>query len=643
MAIQFLNTVDLNFNQLEKAAIENLSGDPAAGVLGQIYYNTTAAVKKLKVCTTAQVIGVSNAVWTVVGSDASNATITLTPGTGLTTGGFFTLNQADPKEITFNLDYSGTDNFILGASTPSGAITDQFILAATDPGNVVRKITIANIVALAAQGDITEVKASILDAELGIKVTAPTGPVPIIGLDINGLPTSGVPGDTASVTFPAYDGDATDKNVQITLEALLAASGSSATITLSGGAGLLDAGGDFVLNQTGSETISFSVGAGTGIVVNANDVALDYSGTDNFIIAAQTPSSALTGAMLLPISDSATNGVVRKRTVTSLLSLAPQGVVESISAGTYVTVTGTAAVPIINAEGTEAATASKLVARDASGFGKVATAASGSNDTTIATTAFVQAAVTGLLEFKGGFNANSGELDDGSGNDLYTDVVVAIGDYYVVTTAGNFFGNTATPLTVGDSVIAQKAAAAGSAVEADFIVVQSDTDLATASTVGIGNVAGTANQIGVAYSAGTGTITNLDRGSSQNIFKNVAASFGTAVADNNNDTLAIVGAGSVSTSVSGDTLTITGVNTQGALGDKVSLTGGSTSGGLTTFTYNVTSSFTGAVALDVKCEVITAAGQTVYADVTRSGTTLSVIFSGTVADAAFEALLTYVG
>ena len=89
-------------------------------------------------------------------------------------------------------------------------------------------------------------------------------------------------------------------------------------------------------------------------------------------------------------------------------------------------------------------------------------------------------------------------------------------------------------------------------------------------------------------------------------------------------------------------ITIASTDT-GALGDRVALTGGSTAGGLTTFAYTVTSSFAGAVALDVKCEVITAAGQTVYADVTRSGTTLSVIFAGTVADSAYEALLTYVG
>ena len=177
-----------------------------------------------------------------------------------------------------------------------------------------------------------------------------------------------------------------------------------------------------------------------------------------------------------------------------------------------------------------------------------------------------------------------------------------------------------------------------------FIVVQSDTDLATETTIGIGNVNGTANQIGVAYSNGTATLTNLDRGSSQNIFKNVASDSGTAVADNNNDTLTVVGAGRITTAVAGDTLTITSTdNPIMALGDRVALTGGSTSGGITTFTYNVTSSFTGASALDVKVEIMSSGGTTVFADVTRSGAVLTVKFTGTVSDSAYEALLTYVG
>jgi hypothetical protein len=147
------------------------------------------------------------------------------------------------------------------------------------------------------------------------------------------------------------------------------------------------------------------------------------------------------------------------------------------------------------------------------------TQATGDNSTKVATTAFVQSAVTGLLEFKGGFDATTGELDDGSGNDLYTDVVIAVGDYYVVTTAGNFFGNTATPLTVGDSVIAQNAVpdpGTTAPTEADFIVVQSDTDLATATTVGLGNVVpGTSATVTAPYTNGTAAIDVVDSTASQ--------------------------------------------------------------------------------------------------------------------------------
>lgn len=139
----------------------------------------------------------------------------------------------------------------------------------------------------------------------------------------------------------------------------------------------------------------------------------------------------------------------------------------------------------------------------------------------IATTAgivtYVNSRVTGLLEFKGGFNATTGVIDGGSTNLTYDDVTVdpnvpriaiEVGDYYVVTTAGNFFGNSATALTPGDSVIVQTDAAAGASVEADFVIVQSDTDLATLTTVGLGNVnnaASTASMV-ITYSSGTASI-----------------------------------------------------------------------------------------------------------------------------------------
>ena len=104
-----------------------------------------------------------------------------------------------------------------------------------------------------------------------------------------------------------------------------------------------------------------------------------------------------------------------------------------------------------------------------------------------ATKQYVDNAVVGSLQIKGGFNATTGVIDGGTDN-LTTGanrVAIAVGDFYVCTTAGDFFGNTATPLTVGDQVICNTAAAAGASVEGDFVIVQSDTDLATATTVGL--------------------------------------------------------------------------------------------------------------------------------------------------------------
>ena len=61
---------------------------------------------------------------------------------------------------------------------------------------------------------------------------------------------------------------------------------------------------------------------------------------------------------------------------------------------------------------------------------------------------------------------------------------------------------------------------------------------------------------GIGYTEATGVFTNTDKGSSQNIFKNVVSDSGTAVADNNDDTLTIAGGTNVTTAIVGDTLTI---------------------------------------------------------------------------------------
>ena len=50
MALNFYNTVDLQENQLLRAAINNVSGEPADGARGELIYDYATGVNKLKVC-----------------------------------------------------------------------------------------------------------------------------------------------------------------------------------------------------------------------------------------------------------------------------------------------------------------------------------------------------------------------------------------------------------------------------------------------------------------------------------------------------------------------------------------------------------------------------------------------------------------
>ena len=119
------------------------------------------------------------------------------------------------------------------------------------------------------------------------------------------------------------------------------------------------------------------------------------------------------------------------------------------------------------------------------------TAAVTAVSTNLATGAQIQtainAALVGTLEFKGGFNAGTGVIDGGTDN-LTTGgarVAVAIGDFYVVTTAGSFYGSV--QLEIGDQVIAQTAAAAGASTAANWIEVEGNVVVATDSVQGVAN------------------------------------------------------------------------------------------------------------------------------------------------------------
>lgn len=90
----------------------------------------------------------------------------------------------------------------------------------------------------------------------------------------------------------------------------------------------------------------------------------------------------------------------------------------------------------------------------------------------------------------------------------------------------------------------------------DTITISSPDAGGTVTSVSVAGGDGLSSSGSPITTSGTITLTNTDKGSSQNIFKNVASDSGTAVADNNNDTLTIAGGTNVTTAVVGDTLTI---------------------------------------------------------------------------------------
>ena len=542
MAINFLNTVNFNRNQLEQVVIQSVSSDPTTNnVVGQIIFNTTDDTLKQYVADTQNppVPASPTPGWVEVGSTSAVETFTNTSGTyvafgtdnaaakGNVTVGTVDLTAADGTadtdtrflskdntwdKISFNVkDVEGTPN-----SFKNGA-NDNLIFSG---------------VAYSAGG--------------GTVTDASTSGTVSVGL----ITTAGTPGAT---TF--YRGDGSWVIPVNDLYTLGKAANSN----------------NLILKNDGvdQDTIVFN---GT-----AKEIKLDVATVDNYTFSLADGAFAEWGA-----AGSPTN-----------LQLPEYAVAK--------------------------------------------TPASGDDSTRIATTAFVQAAVTGLLEFKGGFNANTGDLDSPLTGDLYTDVAISIGDYYVVTTAGDFFGNAATPLTPGDSVIVQIAQDAGDAAEVDFIVVQSDTDLATLSTVGLGNVnADTADSklgISVSYLSGTaktgvdivgldagGAVDNSDVVFGNNGTKNVKFNISDIVGKSSVQLLLDATAGTGTTGVTDQSSPPTG--TQG-------------------WVIN-SNTVLEAAALDCGIEIMTAAGQTVYADVTRSSNDITINFTApsAISQGTYRAIVT---
>ena len=248
--------------------------------------------------------------------------------------------------------------------------------------------------------------------------------------------------------------------------------------------------------------------------------------------------------------------------------------------------------------------------------------------TDAASKGYVDAAVAGGLIYQGGYNAatNTPNLDTPPTG------TIKKGFMWTVTADGLFFTEQ---LRVGDSVIAE---VDSPTTLADWTTVQGNVDLATLTTVGIGNV-NAGDGIGVAYSSGTATVTNTDKGSSQNIFKNIAvAGQSTVVAETNDDTLTLVAGNAIAitTNATADTITIASTYTPAVTSGAIAVN--------TSNTYTYPNSITASAINNVMIQLVdTVTHETVYADVTRISTTSFAVSYATTPTNGVTALIQLIG
>ncbi len=507
----------------------------------------------------------------------------------------------------------------LGTLPTSGNVIGQLAYkTGANPGVYVATGTGNNWELLSTtSGDVTAVNAATAENLLGINVASSTGPIPVVGLDITGrtdLGSSVASGDELLV----YDISGTPENKKTTVGDIVALA-PAGTITevvagtyLSGGgsSGSVTLNHDSTSRTDNTSNASPAFGASFTVIDTVTSNATGHVTVVNTKTVTLPTNPNTDTTYTLPVAAGAAN--------TALLELTKGGSGSGVAS--TVTIAGVDQETKITESTGNNGTVTVALADGAYGSGdelilpngaRATTQTTGDNTDKIATTAFVQASLTGLLEFKGGFDADGGAIVGGgnltSGGSR---VAIAVGDYYVVTGDGNFFGNAATPLTVGDSVICQTAAATGQSVEADFIIVQSETDLATLSTVGLGNVNASATSgIDVSYNAGTA---------------NLVLDVNELTADTGLPT-AIAG-----TDGSGNTRKFTYANVFQAKGKKISLDDGDTgvakafSGGITTWTITISDAWvSGVTGTNCMVEITKDSdGSTAYAEVTRTSTTI---------------------
>ena len=494
MAIPFLNNIDLSDNQLLNAKLQ-ITGTAPAAEQGQIYFNSAAGFLKPRVYDGAAWLNILDTTSVISGTYVSS-TVT--------------------SNVDITLDLSAVD----GTSTAASMFLTKDNEWATIPF-----------------GDITAVLAGTY-----INIDNSTGPEPTVNHDLTTrTDTASAASPGSAGTFTTIDSVTTNTTGHITALNLktitLPLSDAYTSWNLSGDSGTLQTilSGNTAL-FTGGTKITTAVAA-TDVLTITHDAqaqtdttstaAPGYLGTFTAIDTVSRDSTGhVTGVnvktITIPASDDTTYDLTTAPTGTAVR------LTGSDSTNDDVTISGTAGrtamsrisaselrvdltddVTIVNdltVGNNVTLTGGNLDVTGTGSFtGQVTIPQVPTADTDAASKHYVDQAVTGALSYQGAYDAatNTPDLDSSPSSDIKT------GWTYTVTVEGLFFTEQ---VRVGDVLIANNNAPT---TLAEWTTVQNNIDLASLTTVGIGNVA-PGEAMNVAYSNGTATV-SVEKSSATNM------------------------------------------------------------------------------------------------------------------------------
>lgn len=246
-AIKFLNSINLVGSQIQNFLVQPVATAPTVYGVGQLYYDTSTNKLRLR----------DNTGWVDIDTGTDGDTtydLTVEQNSGSNSNPKLTLSGSDGSTDAITMTGSG------GVTVTRTSAT-AFTIDGTD-------------------GDITAVQASTSNVLKGISVASGTGPIPVIGLDIQGQDQlSGAPDGTDRLLI--FDGS-TPQNKYITVSDLMSAGGDITAIV---------AGNGLTGTNLSGPIPTLNVGVGSGISVTADAVGVDYVGGDNVVLSAADGTS----------------------------------------------------------------------------------------------------------------------------------------------------------------------------------------------------------------------------------------------------------------------------------------------------------------------------------------------------------------